>query len=71
MGERFGPASRPGPRQWAALARALELCRTQPSACPWAPSSPAGLRPEGLEDPREKAATCFSLHLPPRGPLPG
>ena len=37
MGERFAAASRPGPGQWEALARALELCRTQPSACPWAP----------------------------------
>ena len=39
MGERFAAASRPGPGQWAAVARALELCRTQPSACP--PATPA------------------------------
>ena len=51
MGERFGAASRPGPHQWVTLARALELCRTQPSACPWAPSSPSSLRPEDLEGP--------------------
>ena len=37
MGERFAAASRPGPGQWAAVERALELCGTQPSACPWAP----------------------------------
>ena len=37
MGERFPSASRPGPGQQAAVARALELCRTQPSDCPQAP----------------------------------
>ena len=37
MGERFTAASRPGPGQWAAMVRALELCRTQPPACPQAP----------------------------------
>lgn len=25
----------PGPPQWVATARALGLCRTQPSVCPW------------------------------------
>ena len=53
MGERFAAASRPGPGQWAAVARALELCRTQPSACPRAP--PAHLlvpRMEGLGGPQ-------------------
>ena len=37
MGQRFAAASRPGPGQWAAVARALELYGTQPSACPRAP----------------------------------
>ena len=50
MGERFAAASRPGPSQQAAEGRALELCGTQPSACPRAPTSPAhpkAGRPQG------------------------
>ena len=42
----------PGPSQWAAMARALELCRTQPSACPGPPSSrtsPEAGAPRALE----------------------
>ena len=35
MEERFATASRPGPSHWVAMARALELCRTQaPSLSP-------------------------------------
>lgn len=33
MGERFTPASRPGPIQGLALARAVEPCRTQTPTC--------------------------------------
>ena len=46
MGEKFTAALKPGPSQWAALARTQELFRTQPqpSARPWAsldhPTSP-------------------------------
>ena len=56
MGERFTTASRPGPRQWAALARALKPYRTQPPACPGAPQGTCWQEAaEGLEGPREKA----------------
>ena len=40
MGERFTAASRPESGHWVAMARALELCRTQPSVCSHTPSSP-------------------------------
>ena len=60
MGERFTATSRPVPGQWVALARALELCRTQPPACSLAPSSSsAGLRLGELEGPREEARICL------------
>ena len=58
MGERFAVTSGAGPRQWVALTRALELCRTQPQPVPWAPSSPAGPSLNELEGPREKAEIC-------------
>ena len=54
MGEGFAAASRPGPGQWAAVVRALELWGTQPSACPRAPppSSPSGSETGGSGGPR-------------------
>lgn len=43
-------ASRSGPSQWTAMARALELCRTEPSACPRGPQLtrwPEAVQPGG------------------------
>ena len=45
-GERLS-ASRPWPGQWAAVERALELCRTQPSACPQLTHRPKAWGPQG------------------------
>ena len=59
MGERLTAASRPRPGPWAAAARAVEPCGTQPSACARSPSSPASPRRKGPEDLREKA----EIHL--------
>lgn len=63
----FKACARPG----ASVARVLDLCRIQPSACTWPLKFTAGLRPEGLKGSREKAETHLSPHSLPRGPLPG
>ena len=64
MGERFTPASRQGPSQWVASARALEPCgNTASSLFPGSPISPAdqvSWRASG-----EKA----KIHLLPDSPL--
>ena len=44
-GREVPAASRPRPGQWAAMAKALELCGTQPPACPGAPQLTRRLRP--------------------------
>ena len=58
---------RPGPSQWTALERTLELCRAQPPACSLGPSlsSPTGPRPDELEDPRQKAGIQRLPYSPP------
>ena len=61
MGERVTTASRPGPGQWAALVRALELW-TQPQSVPWAPSLPADRRLGKLYGPREKVRSRLLPH---------
>ena len=53
---------RPGPGQWAAMVRALELCRTQPSACPT--STPAHSPAQGQRAwrvPGRRSASYISL----------
>ena len=55
----------------AAVARILDLCRIQPSACTRPLKFTAGLRPECLKGSREKAETHLSPYSLPRGPLPG
>lgn len=58
MAERVTAASRPPPRQRAALARAAEPCRAYPQPVPRPSAHPpaASPRPEGLESPGEQAA---------------
>ena len=59
MAERSTAASRPEPSQRAAVARALKLCWTQPSAFPGVPSSPASPEAGEPEGPRGEGR-----HLP-------
>lgn len=63
MGEGFAAASRPGPGQWVAVKRTLELWGTQPPA----PAHPQARRPEVLEGPGEKAKVRLSPHFLLRG----
>lgn len=51
MGEQCVAASGLRHCQWAAVARALGLGKTQPELIPGPPSSPVDQRPEGLEGP--------------------
>ena len=56
--ERFA-ASGPRPDQWAAMARALELCGTQPSGCPRPPAHPPA-EVRGPGEPREEGCDLLS-----------
>ena len=54
MGKRFPVTSRAGPRQWVALTRALELCRTQSQPVPWAPQLTCWSKAEWAGGPQGK-----------------
>ena len=61
MGERVTAAS--GPGQWAALARALEPCKTHPQPVPSASQLPCRPKEKGRGEGRDPSLTSLSADI--------